>query len=286
MSSERHHPGQETVAGTDRARLDIAPTPLPRAQDTASWQPNRLPPGRLPLPSSPSPEPAQQPVEPGRSPRRWPSRRRQTAAAAVIGLLLIGTGYVGGRLTPRARVSPPRSVASAEPGRPSGSYAERQRAVNLTSLPAGDVVNFAQPWLTTVSDCRSNTTAGGPALGAGEQNRTRCSAGVATLYLVSYRTAADRDQARTRYLSLAATAASIAPQAAAPTRRPTSSGNSTGWYVEYAYRDLDDTPGGAVVAGLWWDSERSLAAGYLVAYWSDGLASSWAPLRDLWNRTS
>jgi hypothetical protein len=158
--------------------------------------------------------------------------------------------------------------------------------VNLKSIPQGDVAAFSQPWLSMVSDCRPDTKQGGPEPGTGELSRTRCHAGLATLYLVAYRTSADRDHARTRYLEKAGAAATLAPRAARPAQRRTPSGSSTGWYVEYANTVSYGERADQVVAGVWWNGDRTLTAGYLVAYWTEGLAGSWEPLRDLWLRYS
>lgn len=62
--------------------------------------------------------------------------------------------------------------------------------------------------------------------------------------------------------------------------------SSTGNYAEYAYPASSGERAGQVVAGVWWDGDRSPVAGYLVAYWDEGLGQSSEPLRDLWHRAS
>ena len=56
-----------------------------------------------------------------------------------------------------------------------------------------------------------------------------------------------------------------------------------GNYVEYAYR-LTERGTTRTVSGLWWDDAQAPVAGYLLAYWKDGVGESWAPMRDLWSR--
>jgi hypothetical protein len=35
---------------------------------------------------------------------------------------------------------------------------------------------------------------------------------------------------------------------------------------------------------MWWDDARTPVAGYLLAYWKEGLGEKWEPMRDLWSR--
>ena len=213
---------------------------------------------------------------------RGRTRLLTTCAAVAVGILLAAVGYVAGHQTREA----PATTASAAAPAALDSYAERQRAVNVARVPPGDLSAFAEPWMATVSDCRAHTDTSGPALADGEQARIQCNAGVATLYLVSYRTVEDKTKARTRYVSQAAAASSLAPQPSPPAQRATPSGKNTGWYIEYAYKVPAGDRAGDVVVSTWWENEQTLAAGYLVAYWNDGLAARWKPLRDLWRRHS
>lgn len=203
-------------------------------------------------------------------------------AAGVAGLLLVGAGYSVGQRTSAPAAPAPSTAPTAE----LGSYAERQRAVNRASVPPGELNAFAQTWMAAVADCRSNTESQGPALAQGEQTRVQCDAGLAALYLVSYRTAVDKDKARARHVNQSAATATLVPQAAPPAQRPTTSGSSSGWYIEYAYKVVAGDRAGDIVVSLWWENQQNLAAGYLVAYWAEGLATRWDPLRDLWQRHS
>jgi hypothetical protein len=75
----------------------------------------------------------------------------------------------------------------------------------------------------------------------------------------------------------------LAPGAAEPAERKAPSARTEGNYVEYAYR-LTERGTTRTVSGLWWDDAQTPVAGYLLAYWKDGVGESWAPMRDLWSR--
>ena len=270
-------PPHDAAAG-DGDFLAVPPAPLPRTQPAEEAVTSAEP---VPAPPDVTPPPVALPAGPGQSARRATHKiLLRICAAAVAGLLLVGAGFAAGRQT---RGAPPRTSPTAAPTE-LGSYAERQRTVNITSLPPGELSEFARTWMASVADCRAQTDPGGPALADGEQARVQCDAGLAALYLVSYRTLADKDKARARHVDQAAASASLAPQAAPPTQRHTASGNSSGWYIEYAYKIAAGDRAGDIVASVWWDNSQNLTAGYLVAYWNDDLAARWDPLRDLWLR--
>ncbi|MFI7252480.1 hypothetical protein [Micromonospora chalcea] len=120
---------------------------------------------------------------------------------------------------------------------------------------------------------------GGPERGEGEQTRTRCTAGIVTVYWISYRSIADRDAARARYAAQAARSQNLAPGMRQPTE---TTDQRSQLHIEYAYRVPAGTHAGQIVAALWWSDPAQPVAGVLTAYWKDGLGSSWEPLRDLW----
>ncbi|MEV0326958.1 hypothetical protein AB0H63_10990 [Micromonospora echinospora] len=174
--------------------------------------------------------------------------------------------------------APPHSPTTA------GPLARRQAAANRAHFPTAAIAAFAEPWLDKVGDCTTNTNSGGPELGTGEQSRTRCTAGIITTYWISYRTLADRDRAQARYQAQATNAPKLAPGAAPPADRHALGGSSTVRYIEYAYEVPSGKRAGHVVAAVWWNDPEQPIAGVFLAYWSEGLDSSWAPLRDLWNQ--
>ncbi|MFD6563024.1 hypothetical protein [Micromonospora profundi] len=179
----------------------------------------------------------------------------------------------------------PQYSPTAHPEQPASRgdlFAQRQAVVNRGRFPSPVVADFAAPWLGDVRDCITDTSTGGPQAGTGEQSRTRCTAGIVTTYWISYRTIADRDAAQARYTAQAANASKLTPGANPPTTRSTSSHDA--YYIEYAYKVSSGPQAEQSIAAIWWSDANKPIAGVFLAYWAEGLGSTWAPLRDLWSR--
>ncbi|RQX05478.1 hypothetical protein DLJ59_07670 [Micromonospora inaquosa] len=210
-------------------------------------------------------------------------RRPVLAVAAALAVLVavvitLGRGLWTG--SPQ-----PQTPATAHPEHPTTRgdlFTQRQAVVNKGRFLSPVVAEFAAPWLGEVSDCIADTSTGGPQAGTGEQSRTRCAAGIVTTYWISYRTIADRDAAQARYAAQAANAPRLTPGATPPTTRSTSSHDA--YYIEYAYKVPSGPQAGQSIAAIWWSDANKPIAGVFLAYWTEGLGSTWAPLRDLWSR--
>lgn len=238
------------------------------------------------------------PLRSGRSRGRIRAGLVAAVTVVVVGVGSAGVAFAAGLITvpgsrPDVAAGPATAPPSAEPqgvasapvasptARPSGSRSPVDGA-----RFKGRLASFARSWLAVVSECRSSGESGGPALGGGERARVMCAAGPVTVYFVEYGTVATRDKARARFVAENAKAATMCPGVAKPTRRKATSGNSTGSYVEFGRKAAAGGQAGRVVAGVWWDDARTPVAGYLLAYWDEGLGGSWTPLRELWRTAS
>ncbi|WP_238423964.1 hypothetical protein [Micromonospora parastrephiae] len=207
--------------------------------------------------------------------RRW----RRGPAALALAALLTGASIGFGlhyTVVPPPRHTPTTTAPTASAG---AAFAQRQATVNRATLPTPEIADFAGPWLGTIGGCSVDAISEAQR-GNGETTRTRCTAGIVTSYWITYRNLADREAAEARYRSQAAYAAALAAGAAAPTLKSTAAGR-TMQYIEYAYRIPTGNRAGQVVAAIWWSDPTKPIAGVFTCYWAD-LASSWAPLRDLW----
>lgn len=215
-------------------------------------------------------------TQPGRriEPSPPPERNRLftgIAAGLVVGLLLFGTGgYFAGRAT--APKSPP-AATSAGPG----VFEQNQMAVNQDNFQGTGLTAISVGFLPYLSACTR------PKANAGEKVRVRCTLDGMSAIFVEYDSLADRDRVRVRALGQAVDARSLTPGAAPAAERATPSGRVTGNYLEYAYR-LTESGVTRTVSGIWWDDARTPVAGYLLAYWKEGLGEKWEPMRDLWSR--
>ncbi|MFC8849713.1 MULTISPECIES: hypothetical protein [unclassified Micromonospora] len=160
-------------------------------------------------------------------------------------------------------------------------FQQRQAALNRAHLTDPAIADFAAPWLPGIADCIGDTSPSGPAPGAGERSRVRCTAGFVTVYWIVYRSLLDRDAAEARLRAQAKNAPLLAPGAGPPGELSTPDGSGVR-YVEYAYPVSSDLHAGQVVAGLWWTDPAQPIAGVILAYWSD--SGSWGPIRALWQR--
>jgi hypothetical protein len=206
---------------------------------------------------------------------------RGLIAGLVAGLILFGTaGWLIGRATP----GPPAPTAAPAISTPPalGIYEQSQLALNKPTFP-DTLGKISQGWLPYVSGCSRSGTNDGPALNPGEKVRVRCTLGGMSAIFVEYRDVAARDQARVKVLGQNVDARSLAPGAGATIGRPAPSGRTTGKYVEYAYKIIEQGRARTVI-GLWWDDAHTPTAAYLLAYWTEGAGESWAPMRDIWTR--
>ncbi|MEU8264131.1 hypothetical protein AB0C02_26340 [Micromonospora sp. NPDC048999] len=207
--------------------------------------------------------------------------------AIASALMAAAAGFGLGRWSNQTHHDSAPTAASPTPRRSpasGGPFTQRQAAANRAHFPT-PVAAFAEPWLPQIGDCTTAPNGGGPQLGAGEQSRTRCAAGIITTYWISYRTSADRDRAQDRYQAQAAETPRLAPGAKPPADQAVPHGSHTVRYIEYAYQVPSGQHAGQVVAALWWSDPTQPIAGILLAYWAEGLDSSWAPLRDLWDQS-
>jgi len=204
-------------------------------------------------------------------------------AGLLAGLLIFGgAGFAAGRLTADPSASAP--TATPSPVAPTLPPYERSQLTLNQEKVSGELAALAEPWLPWISSCLKNGDRGGPRLNSGESSRVLCEYGTMSLYFVQYASTAERDKVRIRNLGQNVDARSLTPGVeAGEASRAAPSGRTEGSYVEYAYR-AGVGPDSRVVAALWWDDEDAPVGAYLLAFWADGLGSSWEPIRDVWRR--
>ena len=270
------------------AQAPQTPAFQPGAFQPGAFQPSFTPASGDPLddPYGPGPDPWDERFTPGAAtrpriePSPPPTRRRLLLgllAGLTCGLLLFGTaGFILGRVT----VSP--TPGSPTPTNALPIYEQSQLAINKPKFPAS-LAALSQGWLPYLSGCARSGQTGGPTLNAGEKVRVRCSLDGMSAIFVEYATAADRDKARVAVLGQNVDARTLTPGVAAPGDRRSPSGRTTGNYVEYAYK-LTEGGTDRIVSGIRWEDGRAPVAAHLLAFWADGVGSSWAPMRDLWGR--
>ncbi|MFF5081032.1 hypothetical protein ACFY36_28615 [Actinoplanes sp. NPDC000266] len=203
-------------------------------------------------------------------------------AGLIAGLLLFGAGgFFAGRATapeqPQAQAPQPAPTAGL------GVFEQSQAALNAPDFAGTGLVTLSEGWLPFLSTCGRSGTPGGPKLSPGEKVRVRCTLDGMSAIFVEYNDVAERDKARVKAMGQAVDARTLTPGVGPATEGPTPSGRTTGNYVEYAYRL---TEGGTTrtVSGVWWDDARAPVAGFLLAYWKEGVGEKWEPMRDLWSR--
>jgi hypothetical protein len=217
---------------------------------------------------------------PGRRIEPSPPRRRSRlllglASGLAAGLLLFGTAgwYLG-------RATAPAGTATTPGATTPGVFERNQIRINTPDFQGTGLTTLSKGWLPYLATC--NRAA--PTAAQGEKTRVRCTLDGMSAIFVEYNSVAERDKARVKTLSQAADARELTTGAAAPTQqRPTPSKRTTGNYVEYAYR-LTESGVTRTISGIWWDDAKTPVAGYLLAYWKDGMGETWEPMRDLWSR--
>ncbi|NMO54100.1 hypothetical protein HH310_23310 [Actinoplanes sp. TBRC 11911] len=264
------HPDESQVATPPR---DQAPPPTGIYESqTTPWTPitppiSTPPPSHGPLHNDPGPHNDSAPP-----PRRGQIRALTTGL--LTGLLIFGTaGYLTGRNTTPPPPSPPKPTTSL------GVFEQNQVATNTKDFQGTALTPFAQGWLPYVATCNRSDTPGGPAKKPGEKARVRCTLDGMSAIFVQYNSTADRNKARATIETQAADARTLTPGANAPTAAKQTTGN----YVEYAYR-ITERGITRTVSAICWDDAKTPAAGYLLAYWKEGVGQSWEPMRDLWSR--
>ncbi|MFI6163900.1 hypothetical protein ACIA59_28615 [Micromonospora haikouensis] len=243
-------------------------------------------PGRAPAVPAVSPSVStqdKQGVEALETTRRAGPRNQHRRAARFTGAVLAATLTFAAGLWWFDEADNGR-LANDAPNPPSAGlenpFQRRQAALNRARLTDPAIADFAAPWLPDIADCISDTSPRGPALGAGERSRVRCTAGFVTVYWIAYRSLLDRDAAEARLRAQATNVPLLAPGAGPPGELSTPDGSGRVRYVEYAYPVSSDLSAGQVVAGLWWTDPAKPIAGVILAYWSD--LGSWGPSRALW----
>ncbi|SNY15083.1 hypothetical protein [Paractinoplanes atraurantiacus] len=201
-------------------------------------------------------------------------------AGLIAGLLLFGAGgFFAGRATAPEQAAPTPEAAPTS----LGVFEQSQASLNAPDFAGTGLVTLSEGWLPYLSTCGRSGTPGGPKLSPGEKVRVRCTLDGMSAIFVEYDSVAERDKARVKAMGQAVDARTLTPGVGPATEGPTPSGRTTGNYVEYAYRL---TEGGTTrtVSGLWWDDSAKPVAGFLLAYWKEGLGEKWEPMRDLWSR--
>jgi hypothetical protein len=203
-------------------------------------------------------------------------------AGLLAGLVVFGAGgYFLGRSTGSAAPDPaPTAEPSAAPSL--GVYEQSQLALNQAKL-TGALAPISHAWLPHLSTCVRNGDPGGPSLNKGEKTRVRCRFDGMSVIFVEYPTVAERDKARVKTLSQNVDARTLTPGVGPAADRAAPSGRTTGSYVEYAYTVTENNRK-QTVGGIWWDDAQTPVAGYMLAYWKDGVGESWAPMREVWTR--
>ncbi|MBM2617730.1 hypothetical protein JIG36_19420 [Actinoplanes sp. LDG1-06] len=252
--------------------------------------------GYGPFQSSPAPDPFGERQEgwtetpygfnapPGRriEPTPPPERSRLVLgilAGLVAGLLLFGTGgWFAGRATaPKATPATTEPAPAPTASGQLGVFEQNQVAINQPDFAGTGLTAISEGFLPYLSACSR------PKANTGEKARVRCTLDGMSAIFVEYNSTADRDKARVKALGQAVDARTLTPGVAPAAERATPSGRTTGNYVEYAYR-LTESGTTRTVSGMWWDDADTPVAGYLLAYWKEGLGEKWDPMRDLWSR--
>ncbi|MEV4351569.1 hypothetical protein AB0J83_44500 [Actinoplanes sp. NPDC049596] len=203
-------------------------------------------------------------------------------AGLIAGLLIFGAGgFFAGRATaPDAAAPPSPGPASSAT---TGVFEQSQATLNAPDFAGTALVTLSEGWLPYLSTCGRSGTAGGPKLSAGEKVRVRCTLDGMSAIFVEYASVAERDKARVKAMGQAVDARTLTPGVGPATEGATPSGRTTGNYVEYAYR-LSEGGTTRTVSGIWWDDAPTPVAGFLLAYWKEGVGEKWEPMRDLWSR--
>lgn len=252
-----------------------------------------LPPGGTPA-VAPVPPISSAPAEFSSSARRVTGLELRSRLAylglALTAIVVLATGAAIVRVAwPSGSVSrrtapAPISPSADHAAKAGGAFGQRQAAANRSRFRDQEASEFAEPWLSRVGDCTADTGVGGPRPGVGEASRTRCAAGIITTYWISYRSIADRERALARNRQHATAAWQLTPGASSSPGRERPGDSRVAQYVEYAYVIPTGQRAGQIVAAIWYSDPVQPVAGVFLAYWSDGLGSSWEPLRDFWRQ--
>jgi hypothetical protein len=218
-------------------------------------------------------------------PRIVPSPPRSKGSRFIVGLaiglvvaVLVG---VGGYFLGSQTGGTPGPTPTAGPSAGLHSFEANQLLLNRPKF-TGDLVPLAQPWLPYIGGCLTDTDNGGPKLPADESRHVLCRYGGVAVHFSLFKSQTDLDNERTYREQLNLTSGALAPGQQAPGRKTGGVSGVQGDYVEYALKGTD----GRALCGIWWDRDGSSAALLLEGLCKEDFGSSWAPLRDLWQRYS
>ncbi|WP_203779743.1 hypothetical protein [Paractinoplanes rishiriensis] len=204
------------------------------------------------------------------------------AIGLIVGLLVFGAaGWFVGRSTAPDATAAVTPKAAGPPAL--GVFERSQVDVNRPDFAGTGLGPVVEGFLPYLSSCARSGQPNGPALNRGEKVRVRCTLDGMSAIFVEYTSTAERDRARQRMLDPGQDAREETPGIGPAVQRAAPSGRTEGNYVEYAYR-LTEEGRTRTVSGLWWDDAQTPIAGYLLAFWKEGIGESWEPMRDLWSR--
>ena len=291
-SPDRYGPGT-TSGASDRYGLDPhSGAPDPHGLNPAPISPDHYglgptssgAPDRFGLDSAPSADLYGFNRGPRIEPSPPPQRNRLIIgliAGLLTGLVVFGAGgFFLGRTDSSQAAPIPAPEPSAIPSL--GVYEQSQLTINQAKL-TGTLAPIAQGWLPYLSSCARTGDPGGPSLNKGEKARVRCRFDGMSVIFVEYATVTERDKARVKTLSQNVDARTLTPGVGPAAEKAGPSGRTNGSYVEYGYTVTENNQK-LTVAGVWWDDAPTPVAAYMLAYWKDGVAESWAPMREVWAR--
>jgi hypothetical protein len=236
-------------------------TDPPAREEGASWQPRITP-------------------SPPRKPRLWLG----ILIGALVGLLVFGTaGFFVGRKTAEPEAKPTTTTPTPRDTGEMGAYQAGQLELNRKKF-TGDLATIAEPWLAWMGGCSNSADQFGPKLDPGEQTRVFCELNNLSVFFVQYKTIADRDTKRAAREKQNIDAQALTPGAAAPSQKTTTSGKTSGNYIEYAYRNGSGNEA-RTTGGIWWEMDKAPVAAFIEVYWID-VGEKWEAMRDVWQRYS
>ncbi len=200
----------------------------------------------------------------------------------LVGLLLFGsTGFLVGLRSGGSEgdTAPAAGRYGASDAAPLLVFESNQLALNRPKFD-GDLLRLAESWLPWVGGCANDVNLRGPQA-TGERFRIFCRLNNLDVYFIQYTSVPERDKARAVREQQNGDATTLAPGAAAPVQRPTTSGRTTGSYIEFAFG-----AGASTVAGIWWENTATPVAAYFETLWTEGVGERWEPMREVWRRYS
>ena len=254
-------PTQRSPAQQSTAQQRMPWTDPPAQEEGGAWQPRITP-------------------SPPRKPRLWLG----LLIGVLVGLLVFGTaGFFVGRKTAEPEAQPTTTTPTQQTTGEMGAYQAGQLELNRTKF-SGDLATIAEPWLAWMGGCSNSGDQFGPKLDPGEQTRVFCELNNLSVFFVQYKTIADRDTKRAAREKQNIDAQNLTQGAVAPSQKSTTSGKTTGNYIEYAYRNGTGNEA-RTTGGIWWEMDKAPVAAFIEVYWTD-VGEKWEALRDVWQRYS